>query len=155
MRVLLVIVLVLLLAVLGLPYWFGIRTEKVYNDIVAGYSASDNISIVEKSYEKGWLSSRAKTIFAIKNGAADLIKFEETDTIYHGPFPMQALLSGRAGLSPVMAVIDSELVAVPVGESEFSEIIKKLPPADLLTRISLDGGGVTDITVPGIETVAG
>ena len=88
-----------------------------------------NVSIVEKSYEKGWLNSKAKTIFAIKNGGAELIKFEETDTIYHGPFPLQAVLSGRAGLTPVMAVIDSKLVPIPVGKSEFSRIIKKLPPA--------------------------
>lgn len=155
MRVMLAIVLVVLLAVLGLPYWFGIRTEKIYNDIVTGYSASDNVSIVEKSYERGWLSSRAKTVFAIKNGGAELIRFEETDTIFHGPFPTPALLSGKAGLSPVMAVIDSQLVAIPAGESEYSEIIKMLPPANFLTRISLDGGGVTDITMAGIETAAG
>lgn len=155
MRVLLVIVLIVLLALLGLPYWFGMRTEKVYNDIVTSYSESQNITIVEKSYEKGWLNSKAKTVFAVKNGGAELIRFEETDTIYHGPFPLQAVLSGRAGLSPVMAVIDSQLVPIPAEKSEFSEIIKKLPPANLLTRLSLDGGGITDITVPGIETEAG
>ena len=154
-RVILVIVLIIVLALFGLPYWFGIQTEKVYNDIVSTYSKTGNISILEKSYEKGWLNSKAKTTFAIKNGDAELIKFEETDTIYHGPFPLQAVLSGMSGLTPVMAVIDSKLVAIPVGESEFSQIIKKLPPVSLLTRLSLDGGGITDITMPGIETEAG
>jgi uncharacterized protein YdgA (DUF945 family) len=155
MRVLLAIVLIVLLAVLGLPYWFGIRTQKVYNELVTGYSVSDNVSIIEKSYDRGWLSSRAKTVFSIKNGGAELIRFEEDDTIFHGPFPIQAMLSGRAGLQPVMAIIDSHLIVIPAEGSEYSDIIKKLPPANLLTTVSLDGGGVTDITMPGIETTVG
>ncbi len=154
-RVMLVIALVVVLALFGLPYWFGIQTEKAYNDIVSKYSETGGISIVDKSYERGWLNSKAKTAFIIKNGDAELIKLEESDTIYHGPFPVQAVLSGRAGLTPVMAVIDSKVVPVPVGESEYSEIIKKIPPASLLTRLSLDGGGITDITMPGVETGAG
>ncbi|MEW6143804.1 MAG: YdgA family protein [Thermodesulfobacteriota bacterium] len=154
-RVIIVIVLIVVLALFGLPYWFGIRTEKVYNDIIDTYSGTGNVSIVEKSYEKGWLNSRAKTTFVIKNGDAELIKLEETDTIYHGPFPVQAVLSGLGGLTPVMAVIDSKLVLVPADESEFSNFIKKLPPASLLTRLSMDGGGITDITMPGIESEQG
>ena len=154
-RVILAVVLVIVLALFGLPYWFGIQTEKAYNDIINKYSETGSVSIVEKSYEKGWLNSKAKTTFVIKNGNADLIKLEESDTIFHGPFPLQAVLSGRAGLTPVMAVIDSKLVPIPVGESEYSDIIKKIPPASLLTRLSLDGGGITDITMPGIETQEG
>lgn len=154
-RVIIVIVLILVLALFGLPYWFGIQAENAYNDIIDTYSGTGNISIVEKSYEKGWLDSKAKTTFIIRNGDADLIKFEESDTIYHGPFPVQALLSGLGGITPVMAVIDSKIVLVPVDESEFSNFIKKLPPVSLLTRLSMDGGGITDITMPGIETEQG
>lgn len=153
--VLIVVVLLIVLALLGLPWWFGIQAEKTYNDIVSTYSGTSGVSIEETSYEKGWLKSTARTVFVIKNGEADIIKFEESDTIYHGPFPVQAVLSGRAGLTPVMAVIDSKLVAVPVADSEFSPLIKKLPPANLLTRLSLDGGGITDITVPVVETAEG
>lgn len=154
-RVLIVIVLLVVLALLGLPWWFGIRAEMTYNNIVSTYSGTSGISVEETSYERGWLSSTAGTVLVIRNGDSDLIKFEESDTIYHGPFPVRALLSGRSGLTPVMAVIDSRLVAVPVENSEYSPLIKKLPPANLLTRLSLDGGGITDITVPGIETVEG
>jgi uncharacterized protein YdgA (DUF945 family) len=154
-RAIIVIALIVVLILFGFPYWFGIQTEKVYNDIIDTYSRTGNVSIVEKSYEKGWLNSRAKTTFIIKNGDADLIKFEESDTIYHGPFPVQAVLSGLGGITPVMAVIDSKLVLVPADESEFSNFIKKLPPVSLLTRLSMDGGGITDITMPGIESEQG
>jgi uncharacterized protein YdgA (DUF945 family) len=41
---------------------------------------------------------------------------------------------------------------VPADDSEFSNFIKKLPPASLKTRLSIDGGGITDITMPGIES---
>jgi len=154
-RVIIAIVLLIVLAVIGLPYWFGIQAEKAYNDIVSTYSGTGGVSVLEKSYERGWLNSTASTVFVIKNGDAELIKFEENDTIYHGPFPVQAVLGGSTGLTPVMAVIDSKLVAIPAGDSEYETLIKKLPPANLLTRLSFDGGGITDITVPGIETEQG
>jgi len=154
-RVIIAIVLLVVLALFVLPYWFGIQTEKVYNDVVSTYSETGGVAVIEKSYRRGWLNSTARTVFVIRNGDAELIKFEESDTIYHGPFPVQAVLGGRAGLSPVMAVIDSKLVPVPAGDSEFEPLIKKLPPANLLTRLSFDGGGITDITVPGIETAEG
>jgi hypothetical protein len=48
-RVILAIVLVIILALFGLPYWFGIQTEKAYNDIVNKYSETGSVSIVEKA----------------------------------------------------------------------------------------------------------
>lgn len=155
MRVVLITVLVLILALLGLQYWFGIRTEQVYNEMIEEYSQSETLTILSTKYEKGWQTSKAETSYALKNGDTEIIRLEETDTIYHGPVPIRAILKGKAGFVPVMSVIESKVVIVPVGESDYSEILKKLPPAELLTTVSLDDRVRTDITMPGVETEAG
>ncbi len=152
MRVIIVIILILLLALLGLPYWFGMETEKTYSNITEDYSKSEHLTIVDQEYRRGWFDSKAKTTFVIKNGDDDLIKLQQSDTIYHGPIPLQILLKGKTGIVPVMAVIDSEVVLIPVKESEYSVFINKLPPVSLLTKLSLGGRGTTDIFMPGVET---
>lgn len=151
MRVIIVIVLILLLALLGLPYWFGMETEKTYSNITKDYSKSEHLTIVDQSYERGWLNSRAETTFILKNGDNELIKLQQSDTIYHGPIPLQLLFRGKAGIVPVMAMIDSEVLLIPVKESEYSEFIKQLPPMSLMTKLSLSGSGTTDVSMAGVE----
>lgn len=155
MRVILVIVLVLLLALLGLPYWFGMQTEKTYNEITEDYSASEHLTIVGQEYQRGWLDSRAKTTFVLQNDDNELIKLEESDTIYHGPIPLGLLFEGKSGIMPVMAVLKSRVALVPVKESEYSDIINQLPPVNMITTLSLDGKGTTNISMPGMDTTPG
>ncbi len=155
MRVILAIVLIFLLALLGLPYYFGIQAEKTYHSITEDYSASEHLTILAQDYRKGWLDSKAKTVFVLKNGDDELIKLEQNDTIYHGPIPLKLIFNGQSGIKPVMAVIESRIVFTPVKESEYSEIIRKLPPANMFTTLSLDGSGTTQISMAGVDTKPG
>ncbi|MEQ9618683.1 MAG: YdgA family protein [Deltaproteobacteria bacterium] len=155
MRVILIILIVILIALLGLPYWFGIQTEKDYKNITKDYSESEHLEITDQSYQKGWLNSKAKTTFLLINGDSGILKLEEIDTIYHGPIPLQLLFGEQAVLRPVMAVIDSEVRVIPVKESDYSEIIKNIPPLELFTTLSLDGHGTTQITMRGLNTESG
>lgn len=155
MRVILAVVLIILLAIIGLPYWFGMRAEQTYNEITEDYSASEHLTIVERDYQRGWLDSKAKTAFVLKNGDDELINIEQRDTIYHGPIPLKLLLEGESSLKPVMAVLESRVSLMPVKESAYSEIIKQLPPARMVTTLSLDGRGTTKIHMPGMNTESG
>lgn len=155
MRVLLIVLIVILLALAGLPYWFGIQTEKEYKNITKDYSESEHLEIIDQSYQKGWLKSEAKTTFLLKNGDSGFLELEEIDTIYHGPVPLQLLSGGKRVLKPVMAVLDSEVHVLPVKESNYSEIIRNIPPLELFTILSLDGHGTTHITMRGINTESG
>jgi len=151
MRVTIIIVLILILAVLGLPFWFGMETEKTYSNVTEDYSKSEHLTILDQTYERGWLNSKAETTFILKNGDNDLIKLHQNDTIYHGPIPLQLLFKGKAGIVPVMAIIDSDVLLIPVKESEYSDFIKEIPPASLVTTLSLGGSGTTDISMPGVQ----
>jgi len=151
MRVLSIILLVLVLAVVGTSYKFGMDTEKVYNDLVDKYTEDDTFSVVSKSYDRGLLSSRARTVFAVKNMGKEIVRLDETDTIYHGPIPILAVFGGKAKAAPVLAVMDSEIRLIPAEGSDNAEMFEKIPPVDVHTVITFDNKAVADMSMPSFE----
>ena len=158
MRVTFIIILVLLGVLLGLPYWFGVNAEKEYanlENILESQLESGNIVIIDKSYERGWFSSKAQTTLALTDAEGEILRLRDQDTIYHGPIPLGPLFKGKLSPIPVTAVIDSTSVLIPGPDSEYKELTGKLPPIFLRTALNLDGGGTTDISMPGIDSETG
>ena len=152
MRVLSIILLVLVIGVVGASYKFGMDTEKVYNGLIDKYTEDETFSVVSKSYDRGLLSSRARTVFAVKNMGKEVVRLDETDTIYHGPIPILAVFKGAAKPTPVLAVMDSEIRLVPAeGGTKNAELFEKIPPVDVHTVISFDNKAVADMSMPGFE----
>jgi len=100
MRAILIIIFLILIAVLGLPYWFGMKAEHEYNNLMETVSKFENLEIVSKSYKRGWLKSSAETTFLINEGEETPFKIIEKDTIYHGPAPIGLLSKGKLNLKP-------------------------------------------------------
>lgn len=151
MRAILIIIFLILIAVLGLPYWFGMKAEHEYNNLMETVSKFENLEIVSKSYKRGWLKSLGEITFSINEGDDNPIEIIEKDTIYHGPVPIGLLSKGKLNLKPVMAVIETKVEITSDTEKEYSKIIASLPPIDFKTTLSLSGHGTTIISVPSID----
>ncbi len=152
MRVVFIIILVILGILLALPYWFGINTEKEYGNLIEGFSEAENITVVDKSYKRGWLSSKAQTTYVFTGSKGEILKIHNEDTIYHGPIPLQPLFKGQVSPLPALAVIDSKAGLIPAPDSEYEDLIRGLPPIMHNTVLSMNGGGATTINMPGVET---
>jgi uncharacterized protein YdgA (DUF945 family) len=151
MRAILIIIFLILIAVLGLPYWFGMKAEHEYNNLMETVSKFENLEIVSKSYKRGWLKSLGEITFSINEGDDNPIEIIEKDTIYHGPVPIGLLSKGKLNLKPVMAVIETKVEITSDTEKEYSKIIASLPPIDFKTTLSLSGHGTTIISIPSID----
>jgi len=151
MRAVLIIIFVLLIAVLGLPYWFGMKAEHEYNNLMETVSEFEKVEIVSKSYKRGWLKSSAEITFSINEGNENPIKIIEKDTIYHGPVPIGLLSKGKVNLKPVMAVIETKAELTTGSENEFSDLFDSLHPLDFETTLSLNGNGTTIVSIASVD----
>lgn len=152
MRAILIIIFILLIAVLVPPYWFGMKAEDEYNELIETVSKFENLEIVSKSYKRGWLSSFSETKYSFKDEGVESLQIIEKDTIYHGPIPIGLLSKGKFMLKPVMAIIESQAEIKTEVEDEYSVLINTLPPIDIDTRLLLDGYGTSEISIPSVET---
>lgn len=152
MRVVFIIILVVLGILLALPYWFGLNTEKEYGNLITGFSEAENITVADKSYKRGWLSSKARTTYVFTGSGEEIFEIVNEDTIYHGPIPLEPLFKGQGSILPVLAVINSKAGLIPAPDSEYKDLIRGLPPIMHYTVLSLNGGGETTINMPGVES---
>lgn len=133
-----VVLLILVGALAGLPYWFGMQAETAYNEVVQRITKTKDgeVSISKSQYERGWLSSTAETTLASNSFP---ITVAIVSKIHHGPFPQIENLS----FEPMMASIKSR-----ISIAEF----KTLPPIDGQTVIAFDGSSRTTVALPAYKT---
>lgn len=136
---LIVVVLLLLVGALaGLPYWFGMQAETAYNEVVQRITKAKDgeVGIGQSQYERGWFSSTAEMTLASNSFP---ISVAIVSKIHHGPFPQIENLS----FEPMMAFIKSQ-ISIP----DF----KGLPPIDGQTVIAFDGASRTLVALPAHKT---
>jgi len=151
MRAILIIIFILLIAILVPPYWFGMKAEDEYNNLIQTVSEFENLEIVSKSYKRGWLSSLSETTYSLKDEDVVSLQIIEKDTIYHGPIPVGLLSKGKFMLKPVMAIIETEAQIKTEAKKEYSEFVNTLPTIDLQTTLSLNGYGTSEVSIPSVE----
>ena len=78
------------LAAAGLPYWFGMETEKTYGAMLEQLSSSSGLQFTGKNYQRGWLSSTAETV--IRHPQIP-VEFTAQHRISHGPLPLDSCSS--------------------------------------------------------------
>ncbi|MBI5612427.1 MAG: YdgA family protein [Gammaproteobacteria bacterium] len=133
-----VVLLILVGALAGLPYWFGMQAETAYNEVVQRITKAKDgeVSIGQSQYERGWFSSTAEMTLTSNSLP---ISVAIVSKIHHGPFPQIEELS----FEPMMAFIKSQ-ASIP----DF----KTLPPIDGRTAIAFDGASRTQVTLPAHKT---
>lgn len=141
------IVLVLIVAAAAaLPFWFGMETEKAYNNIVQELSSGTAIS--GQRYERGWLSSTAETTMAISGSP---LTVSMVHRISHGPVAIDRILGGDFALTPAMAFVNSELRLVPKkgsGAAWLMEFTRGMAALSARTVVDFNGNAETTLEVP-------
>lgn len=87
----------------GLPYLLGIGIQDelcaFQDDLQTEFP---QLTIVEREYERGWFTSRVRTLWLCDTGYGEPLCVKQCDRIAHGPFVWRA---GR--VEAVVAIIDS------------------------------------------------
>ncbi len=144
----LAIVLVLILgAAAAAPFWFGMEAEKHYQQIVQELAKNTSVAIDSRSYERGWLSSRAEAVIAWPGLPADLTVSHD---IAHGPLALDKLLGGDFSFAPAAAFISSRATFSPSKSASEQEkaLARQLPPITAQTVVSLTGDAEMELTAP-------
>ena len=151
MRAILIIILILVIALLITPYWFGIKAEKEYSNIVETVSKFENMEIVSNDFKRGWFTSTGEITFIVNKEGEEPFQIVENDTIYHGPIPVGLIGKGKFSLKPVLAVIETKAELSANKEIEYSDLIDSMPEMNFETTLELNGNGSTAVSVPMVE----
>lgn len=151
MRAILIIIIIAAIAIIAPPYWFGMKTEHEYNNMIEAVSKYENLEIVSRSYKRGWLKSSAEITYSMNDEEVESLKIIERDTIFHGPIPIGLLSKEKIMLKPVMAVIETKAEINTNTQEGYSGLINSLPALDFYTTLSLNGYGTTEVSIPGID----
>jgi uncharacterized protein YdgA (DUF945 family) len=162
-----VIVVVLLLVVVGVwggaTYWFGLKTEQQYQMLLQKASQSRHLKFVNESYQRGFLSSKARSIMEIQptpgvTPGDQPIKLTLDHEITHGPFPIIQSAQGDSQFKPLMAVFDTKIVLPPETQAQFKELLAQVPEIGSIrdrTTLYLDGNGEEKFVVPPLKRTFG
>jgi uncharacterized protein YdgA (DUF945 family) len=162
-----IIVTVLVLMVLGLwggaTYWFGLKTEERYRELLDQGSQGPYAKFLNESYSRGFLESKAQTIVEIQlppGVAAESrsIRLILAHDIIHGPFPLSESPDGKRQFKPVMAIMKTGIVLSPETRSRLSEVYSQIPELASVqdyTVIDLDGSGEEHLLIPAFHRLVG
>jgi uncharacterized protein YdgA (DUF945 family) len=153
-----VAVLVLLLIVLGAAwagssYWFGMKAEEQYRQLLAKASPSPLLKFSIKRYDRGIFSSTARVAVEFgetadqKQKDGKNLRVVADQAICHGPFP----LGNMKDFKPVVAVIRTTVQSFPelMGNAkEFFDKFPELKNTENRTTVFLSGETESDLTVP-------
>ncbi len=158
-----VIVIVLLGAVgwAGATYVIGAKAEKECNKIVERYQHWGPMTLSLESYQRGFLTSRARTVVTMtvpkvgkEQGAAagqerqaETVQVAFEHTVHNGPFP--------GGSGPGLAVIETRLVDISPGHEEFAKLLKRFPWLQdplMVSTIAFDGTEHNRMDIPVLES---
>jgi uncharacterized protein YdgA (DUF945 family) len=156
-RIVPIILLLLVIAVLAVPYLVGMRVEKRFmewvataNQEVQGQSGSQSsVKVIE--YQRGWLRSRAEVEAKLQlekpNEPPQTLSFTDSVIVEHGPVPgiLQgehrlgwAWLHSQAKATDVLAAL-ATLDEEPQELEPFRKALADYPPVDLQMRLAFDG----------------
>lgn len=146
-------VLALLLAVLGggLPYWFGLETEKAFAARLEHLARSSGAVVARHVSKRGWLATEAETVLRLPGLPLDIVLQHH---ISHGPLPLDRWLAGEITWRPVRALARSyvRLRLPPADASAQASAAAPLPPLICDTVIHLDGTGTVSFELAAFKS---
>ena len=148
-----IVMLLLILVVAlwgGATYWFGVKTEERYHALLEQASSWQVVTLLNESYSRGFLGSKARTIVEIQRppGMAaenQPMRFILESVITHGPFP-------------VLESIETGIVFSPETRNRLAELYTQIPELSSVRDcaiIDLDGGGEEQLLIPAFQHALG
>ncbi|MBD3619161.1 MAG: DUF945 family protein [Chromatiales bacterium] len=119
-----------LIAMLALPFWFGMQAQARFEATVAELNrqSAPMMRVETSRYDRGWLTSRAETLV---QHAQLPVRLRITHELRHGPVHLPGLLNDDPAL--LLAMIDSRL---GMGEAAGGQ---SMTLASGRTRVALNG----------------
>jgi len=136
--------LALLSVVAVLPYLFGVQAERIFQQQMDLLDSNNKISIVESHFQRGWFSSVARTVIAIRDRKFTILAVH---TIEHGPIPVSEPIQHILSLTPLQALIHSDLSIPGIAQSGGN-----LAMGALTTSVNIDSTTSTRIDIPPADT---
>jgi len=160
---------VLLLIVTGVGVaWYALaaslRAEREYTAFVHALADGDSSSrVLDSSFERGWLGSRAETSIEVAGGAGlafrsfvtalgatdvrERVGIHMVHSIDHGPLPLWEWIAGGMHGAPILARIHSTVEIDNEAQLELAEAVGKLPPVEALTVLRAGGQATAQLSV--------
>ncbi len=130
-----VIAAVLIAAIAGLPYWFGMQAESAYEAMLQKMTTDGELTVGSNNFQRGWFESTADTTFTLTN--LPTVSVSVLHRISHGPLP----LDDEFQLQPLLARVKSQIsIGLPGG-------VVKLPPMTGKTSVYLAGNSITHLNM--------
>ncbi len=163
MKKIILILVVALFAIagwVGATYLIGGKVEQRYQEGIARLEQWGPFQLTSQSYQRGFLSSRGRTLLAFtvpvpadEGGEVEtrLLRLTLEHRLHHGPLPVSA---GGFNLAPQLARIETRLVDASFSGGDESELLAEWPglgEISLLTGIDFDGGGRGRLSIPAFE----
>lgn len=147
MRIIIGIIIVLLLALVGATYWFGMGVEKQYDVMIGNANAIGRLEVKKRSYDRGFLSSSAEVEYSVKSrdGKAGF-RVVSKDRIVHGPIGLANILKGKLSFGLNQALIENSLTLTDTSDEGFNKIIKQLPPLKMNSVVAMSGDFVSTLS---------
>ena len=148
-RILLIVSIIaglLVIALAAAPFWLGMQTEAAFNEAMKTVAKRSGLPGTDVQFSRGWLSSSATDRFSLPGAP---VTVEATHRFEHGPLPLSRLVAGD--ITPALARIESTFKMTPdkAAPAELAQLLRALPPMEIVTMLDLAGNGTGDITLQG------
>jgi len=128
-----VLAALLIAAVAGLPFWFGMQAESAYGAMLQKLTTDGELTVSSNNFQRGWFESTADTTFTMTN--LPMVTISMLHRISHGPLP----LDDEFQLQPLLARVKSQIsIGLPTGAI-------KPPPMVSKTSVYLAGNSSTHL----------
>ncbi len=142
MRSVLVFVVSLIVALVGVTYYYGIKTQHSYERLLAQLDSQSGVRVKSHTFHRGILTSRAETVLVLGGDGGGLEVVSE-DVVVHGPLSLGNLVRGAWRLKPAQALITNRVrVRGPRSGGMAAVLFAKMPPLMMDSEITLAGGFV-------------
>lgn len=146
-KIILILVILIIAALVALPFYFGMKAEKKYNEIIANITESGNVTVNKQQFIRGLFHSKANTSLEIINKSKQ-ITINSDDDIVHGPVDFLGLKKGTFNLNTFIAKVNSNAsINIPVQTHTGETKILKIKSAGN-TDVKFDGTVESQYIIP-------
>lgn len=151
-KILLLIIILVIAAVLGAPFVFGMQAEQLHRNYADKLAAAGSTALKESDFSKGWFKSGARDVLEICSAVSGCKDIVINSVLHHGPIAISGLLDGVAPLRPVRTVMVSRMELG--GLITAANLQPALPDLTVTTTAELDGSSHSVINMPTSEHTA-
>lgn len=147
-----IVLLLIVTAGAGSPYWVGQQIEEKIPEFLERAAQVGQFNVELTSYDRGVFRSTATTTISFQGVKTEKIVLQHS--IWHGPLPIGQTLTGGWHVAPAAAVIESTLPSEVTQQGMVGELLELLPGFSAfheVTVLSLAGDATSNITIPAFE----